>query len=554
MSELRISFEEAIAEARLLKPRFSELSLPQQVALKALYGCPLTSRSGAGGLSELDWWSAQQGEGVYDALGRLIEIRRQVPYTPKEYREGWIVGGRRGGKTDAFASTIVAYEAVCGGHEEHIRRGQRAVCYQIAQDLRMARYSLHFIRATLESMRFIAKGKITDITADRIDLWNGITIATVPPTTKSVRGYANPVAVFDEIGVWRVEEDAADPDAEVYRAVSPGQAQFPHAKIVAISSPWAKAGLLYKHFDAGTDGSHLPAGADPDPYRGKLVIHFTSASSGNPRVTTEWLTAELAKDPRAFERECLAKFQDSLSGFLPTTLIREAVDRGVQERPPAPLNFYVAAIDPAFRNDAFGFALCHVETRPTGDSAIVFDVIRQWKAPHGDELDPGLILDEITPILRAYRVLSVLSDQYQFESLSKLAIDRGWAIENFRFTGTSKQSIYGNLRSLLLQKRLRLLDHPATIHELSKLEARMTRQRQMQIAAPDGEHDDLATVVALAASRATWLFPDAPKSPEQTEIDSARAATAYERQIESACHAQVARKRTHIIQAHEGWD
>lgn len=550
MSDLRISFSEAIEEPRLLKPRFAELSVPQRVALKSLYGAPLTEATDASGWSELDWWSAQQGEGIYDELGFLVGVKRRLPYTPKEYKEGWIIGGRRGGKTDAFASTIVAYEAVCGGHEDHFRHGQRAVCYQIAQDLRMARYSLHFIRATLESMRFVSKEKISNITADRLDLWNGITIATVPPTTKAVRGYANPVAVLDEVGVWRVDEDSADPDQAVYTSVSPGQAQFPHAKIVGISSPWVKAGILYKHFEAGTEGRRLTDEKARSAFSDQLVIHFTSAASGNPRVTKKWLLGELAKDPRAFERECLAEFQDSLSGFLPAALLQEAVDRGVMERPPAPLNFYVAAIDPAFRNDAFGLAICHA-----ADGQIVFDVVRQWKAPYGHQLDPLLILQEITPILKAYKILSVLSDQYQFESLSKLALDQGWAIENFRFTGASKQGIYGNLRQLVLQKRIRLLDHPPTLHELMRLEHRLTANHQVQINAPEGEHDDMATVVALAASRSTWMLPEQPP-PAEPPYDPAKAQVDYEKAIQERCQAQSARKREArlAISPTEIWD
>lgn len=544
MQDTRISFEEAINEPRLLGKRFAELSLPQAVALKSLYGVALSDAKGDGKWSELDWWSAQQGQGIYDSLGHLTRIKARIPYAPKEYREGWIIGGRRGGKTDAFASTIVAYEAVCGGHEYHIREGQRAICFQIAQDLSMARYSLHFIRATLEGMAFISKSWITEITADRIDLKNGITIRTVAPTTKAVRGYANPVAVLDEVGVWATEEDSANRDTDVYDSTTPGQAQFPNAKIVGISSPWVKAGLLYDRYEAGTEGSHLPPrDKRAEKYASQLVIHFTSASSGNPKVTGPWLMSQLAKDPRAFERECLAIFQDSLSGFLPTSLLHEAVDRGVLARPPQPLNFYVAAIDPAFRNDAFGFSICHADTAAAGGGQIVFDVIKRWKAPHGESLDPVQVLREITPILKEYRIISVLSDQYQFESLSKLAIDEGWSIENFRFTGTSKQAIYGNLQQLLFQRRLRLLDNPEAIQELSRLEAKLTDQRQMRITAPEGEHDDLSTVIALAASRAVWMLPAiAPKV--EPEYDHTKAEVAYEIDIAARCAAQAKRKRT----------
>ena len=539
-SPLRIPFQVAITEPRLLGPRFRELSLPQQTALKVFYGVPLGDVKGPEGWSELEMWSAFQGFAEYDPLGY---IKRILPGCPPpregEWPEMWAICGIRAGKSDALASTILAYEATCGGHEYWLRRGKRAVCFLIAQDLRFARWSLPGILATLESMSFISgvgggTRQIERVTADQIDLVNGISIMVVPPTVKAVRGFDSPVAVMDEVGIWALSTDAANPDFEVYRQVKSRQAQFSDPKIVAISSPWVKQGMLWEIGNAGTEGATLPCdacqGKNPtcpscvaarESHLNRLVVHATTASLGNPLVKARWLKETQQKDPKAFDRECLARFVDALSGFLDPALLEGAVDRGEHERPPSPRATYVAAIDPAFRHDAFGLCICHVDT----ERGVVIDVLRRWPQPgqkHDGPLNPSTILSEVAQLITQYKLGEVVSDQYNIDTLQQLAIHAGFSIRCVQFTGESKASIYGNLQQLLNQKRLKLLDHPETLRELRVIERRNMPGGSVKIGSPRGEHDDMATVVALAAHQAVWMLP--PADPKVKTV-----ATPFER-------------------------
>lgn len=542
MHDLRIPFAEAISNPKLLKERFEELALPQQVALKVLYGCPLSATICDGrGWSELDYYAASQGLGECDDLGYLQSVPSGVEYTPKTYREGWFICGRRAGKSDALASTIVAYEAALGGHEQHVRKGQQAYCFQIAQDLRMARYSLNFIRATLESSPILKK-LIKQVTADRIDLHNNLTIAVVPPTLKAVRGFANPVTVMDEVGVWYQDSDAANPDYEIWRAVTPAQAQFPNRILVGISSPWNKSGLLFQYAEAGTEGRDAPE-SERDRFKDCLVWHASSAMMrsdtgwrGKDRIPREWFISEQARDPRAFERECLAIFQDSISGFLSTQLLKQCIDSGVEERPPVARNYYVASIDPAFRRDAFALVIAHANEQ----GEVVIDLIRRWTPQNGQPVNPTEVLRELAPILKAYGVQVVTSDQYHADTLSQLALQHGFAIESIPFTGVSKGSMYANLQMLVNQKRIHLLDHAEAYKELRSLERTLTKTGVIQISAPPGQHDDIASAITLAAHKTAWMLPAQPKQiPREPS---------YQERIE----AQIARKRSQI--AHEAWD
>lgn len=432
-----------------------------------------------------------------------------LPYIPKEYEQIWAVIGRRGGKTDKFASFIVAYEATCGGHEEE-RGNSTAVCFLVAQDLKLARQNLPLILSHLRQSPLLQKEIDGEPTADFIRLKNGINIGVAPPTAKALRGYAVPVVVMDEVGFWYSDSESANPDYEVERAVEQAQGQFSHRKLVGISTPWTKEGLLYKYYVAGTEGRKLPL-EDRPAYEDILVLHAPTAAMQNPLLTKNWLEKKQQKDPEAFERESLARFVDSISGFLSPSLLKEAIAPNTVEREPLPraghpedeTPVYVAALDPAFRNDAFGFTILHKNK----EGKIVQDVIRRWKREPGeDPLNPSLILQEISDLLRTYRVSYVYSDQYQLESLQQLAIQLGFHIEGVDFTARSKARILGNLQQLLNQKKIILLDSKEQYQELATLEKKLTPTGGVQIAAPRGRHDDLAMVLALAARQAIWMF------------------------------------------------
>ena len=521
-ANLRIPFAEAIAEPLLLGGEdgpFAELSRPQQVALKVAYGCELGSEVDDLGFSELDYYHAMLGFARYDELGYLQKVNTpDFPYIAREFPETWLVMGIRAGKTDRMAAMITAYEATCGGHETQSLSDRPLICFQIAQDLRMAKYSLHSILSILNRMPIIVKdGWVKNVTADRIEGKNRVTVATTPPTVKSIRGYDSPVGVLDEVGIWYQQADSANPDFEIYDNVTSRQAQFEYPKVVGISSPWNKGGMLYARYQAGTDGMKIECadcrrrGATPDcgtcaaervPHHGRLVLHLPTAAAQNPLVKRRWLVSKRNQDPKAFARECLALFQDSLSGFLSSSLLQDAVDSGTLERAPQPLVPYIAAIDPAFRHDAFGLCIGHSDGKQ-----VIIDLIRQWKPAPGQTLNPALLLSEIRTIIQPYRVQVLLTDQYHFASLAQLALDMGLSLQQVKFTATKKASIYGNLKQLLHQHRIRLPDCTPLIDELSSIEAAMRPGGLMQIAAPEGKMDDLATVCALVADAVTWMMP-----------------------------------------------
>ena len=68
-----------------------------------------------------------------------------------------------------------------------------------------------------------------------------------PCTLRSLRGWSIPVAVLDELAFFRLE-GAADSDVEIQASIRRGMINFPSTKLIKISTPYAKSGVLFDDF------------------------------------------------------------------------------------------------------------------------------------------------------------------------------------------------------------------------------------------------------------------------------------------------------------------
>jgi hypothetical protein len=536
----RFPFELAIADAKLLKPRWDTLTRPQQVILKAFYGLPL-------GEEELVYWSILQGGATYDDLGYVTSVT-QVPYVPKEYSKLVAVLGRRSGKTDMVVATATAYEITLGGHKQYVRPGQEFKAVFFAQSKGDAEKNMNFIKLALEESPLL-KNEIREAIATEIRLKNGLIVDPMPVGKSVGRGHAIPVVICDEAAFWYTDPNAANPDYEVLRAVSYAQLQFPHAKIFVPSTPWAEQGILWESFKAGTEGRKLQCDAckrkanficehpvgDRDKFTNTLVVHSTTAAmqsleavfKGDKALARKRLIEIRRDDPEAFPRESNALFIKSVSGWLNSKKIEQAIDPGTYQREALKdgrVN-YVACIDPAFRKDSFAMTIGHHDAK----LGIVQDFIRYWEPQPGEPLNPGVVLDEIKVHLDHFGISTVYSDQYQLESLQQLALDRKFTINGYDFTGTSKAKICGSFKVVLDNNRLRLLEHEVQKTQLEKLQRQVLQAGHIRIAAPPGQHDDLAMVLILMARMVMWLVGEESKSEEKPKtIDKDHVKMAME--------------------------
>lgn len=486
----------------LMKPLWDKLSLPQQVALKAFYGLPLAGR-------ELDIWAIFQDSCTYDSLGYVTSVT-PVSYTPKEY--SLLVGilGRRSGKSSTITAFAVLYEILFGGHLKDVLPGQDVVVPYIAQDLATAKANMLFVSLLAQQVPLLEK-QIVSASRDKIEFKNGIVMLPEPPAIKTGRGFAMPVVIGDEVGFWYRTAEAANPDYEVQRAVTYAQSQFDRAKQFLISTPYTEEGLLWDYHRAGTDG-YKASLDDKGEFEGALVLQASTAAMENPKISKKRLQQLQLQDPDAFIRESLARFVSSINSYFPAELVHESTHGNGLERTRTEneakgvLPNYVAAMDPAFRHDDFAFSIFHTEP----DGTVIQDVLKVW-TPKDDplgRLEPTTILAEIGSICHAWNIGVVYSDQYQLESLQQLAQQYQFSVIGKDFTGMSKSKMYGSLLYLMRTKKLKLLDDPRTVSQLVLLQKKLNAMNQVRIAAPQGRHDDIASVIALGASAALMHRPD----------------------------------------------
>jgi len=151
------------------------------------------------------------------------------------------------------------------------------------------------------------------VLATEIKLSNRLNVLCFPCTYQSTRGFSIPVGVEDEPAFYRLE-GSANSDAEIQASIRRGMVGFPAPKLVKISTPYLRGGIVYDDFQRafGQD--------DPD-----LLVWRASTLLMNPSLTPERLERERRLDPSRFAREYEAEFAEDVEAFLPGAWVDQAV-------------------------------------------------------------------------------------------------------------------------------------------------------------------------------------------------------------------------------------
>src|SRR5262249_26339399 len=131
MRSLKPSIIEFVTDPQLLALSLSEA---QETLLRAIYGLPLTAR-------QRELWQLCTGRPVYTGRG---------------FGEVTVVAGARSGKDSRIAAPVVLYEAIIGGHERAVSKGERPVIVLVAQDQRATRIAFTYIRDYLTQSPVLA--------------------------------------------------------------------------------------------------------------------------------------------------------------------------------------------------------------------------------------------------------------------------------------------------------------------------------------------------------------------------------------------------------------
>ena len=432
-----------------------ELSPAQATILKAMYGLELTQ-------AEFEIYCRYTG--------------RQT-YQPSEQQEVTVIVGRQGGKTSRIGALCAVYESF---RDHGLRPGDRAYVYLIAPVTDQARIAFGFIRDYICASPVLKK-KVKKIRKSEIDLDNGITIKCCPCSQISIRGFRVVAAILDEIGFWRNEITAANPAEDVLNALRPAMATLPNHKLIKISTPQRKDGVLWRDYQQ-RDQLDYPVWQIP-------------TAEMNPTISLDFLDKEAQRDPESFRREYLAQFTDQIEGCVPAEILDQCVTKSYTERPPVGNAIYSAAVDPAFKGNDFALAIAHIQD----DGLIILDYIRTWTGTREAPLGFEQVRGEIAGILKRYGLNVVVGDQHCAAIIQQQFQKLGIVYKEFIFGLGTRLDLFGNLKHLLHQRKIDLLDKPELLRQLRALEEHRTPRGNIDVRPAYRFKDDLAVAVAVVA-------------------------------------------------------
>jgi hypothetical protein len=386
-------------------------------------------------------------------------------------REGWLICGRRSGKSFMLAC-IAVFLASFKDWRRYLGPGEVATIMIIAADRRQARVIMRYCLGLLRAVPML-KQLIEGQTAESITLRNRVVVEVHTASFRSTRGYSLIAALCDEIAYWPSEE-SAEPDVEILAAIRPGMSTIPGAMLLCASSPYARRGALWdahrKHF-----------GKDADP----TLVWQAATREMNASVSQSVIDAAMEEDqPRAMA-EWSAQFRIDVESFVSRDAVHLCVALDVHERAPMSSVRYYGFVDPSGGSaDSMTLAVGHRE----GD-VVVLDALRERKPA----FSPEDVVSEFAELLKSYRITKITGDRYAGD----------WPRERFREHGVSyepaqkpKSDLYRDLLPAINSRKLDLLDHPRLLTQLVGLERRTARGGRDSIDHAPGAHDDLANAVA----------------------------------------------------------
>ncbi|MBA7522621.1 hypothetical protein ES705_14741 [subsurface metagenome] len=451
----------------------------QEVILRVIYGLPLNEK---------------QLKIYYKITKNREEFEAEI-----EKEEAILVLGARSGKS-LLASIIALYEGTRKKWSKYLNRGEAGYIEVISTRQKQSEQIIgaNCLRLMENSPKL--SGYVRDHTQSELILKNNMRILSLPCNSTAGRGLPIVCLIFDEIGHFYTEGARADKD--IFDALRPRQAQFPGAKLILISTPSAKQGLLWNFFD---QGPKVP---------GRLTAQSDTLFM-NPLVDRKFLAKEKKRDSDNWNREYLAQFAEKVEAFLSYELVVNALKLAGDLPYKAEYRYY-AGIDASglAGRDKFALAISHKQ-----ENNIYVDRFRAW-----DLRDPDPIMRDIRELTGIYQISKVSIDKYA----------KGWvqnALEKIGLEVNIRPSlaeIYVNIKSLLLGDRLFLPDNQGIKKAFLNTQAYYGRNNALSIAHErDSEgHSDIADAIATSVFeivgedsgvRVRWL-----DEPEKMPISEAR--------------------------------
>jgi hypothetical protein len=254
-------------------------------------------------------------------------------------------------------------------------------------------------------------------------------------------------------------------------------ATIPNSKLIVISSPYAKFGVLYEHHRDyyGTD--------DPD-----ILVWSAPTTVMNPTIDQGFIDKESAKDPAAAASEWYAEFRQDVETFINREVLESVIVSGCYEIGPVQNTIYKAFCDPAGGSgrDSYALAIGHYNHK---NKMRVLDLVRAVKPP----FSPANITKEFSQVLKSYGVHEVTGDKWGGEFPREAFLKNGIT---YRVAEKAKSDLYRDLLPLINSGKVELLDNEVLTRQLLGLERKVARSGKDSIDHGPRGHDDCANAAA----------------------------------------------------------
>jgi len=438
-----------------------------------------------------------------------LKIYRKITTNKKEFEAGIekeeaiLVLGARSGKS-LIASIIALYEGTRKKWAKYLNPGESGYIFVVSTRQRQSEQIIGANCLRLMENSYNLKGLIKDSTMSELTLRNNNRILSLPCNSTAGRGLPVICLILDEIAHFYTEGVKAD--EVIFNALNPRRVQFPGSKLILVSTPAAKQGLLWNFYEQGFK--------IPDRLTAQAETLFM-----NPLVDRKFLAKEKARDIDNHSREFLAKFCEKIEAFLSYDLI----DNSFKLAGDLPFNseyVYCAGIDASglAGRDKFALAVSHNQ-----DNNIYIDKVISWNLK-----DPDPIMKDIKEIAGLYNFNKVLIDKYA----------RGWVQNALEKIGLevmirpSLADIYVNLKSLMIGDRLYLPDNKGIKKGFLNTQAFYGRNNALSIGHSrdsEGHADDcdaIATAVFEASGEDDMPYFIAPSiAPSKEDLEELEEKT-----------------------------
>ncbi len=455
---------EAIKSPKLLKPVFRDLT---------------------------SWWSwicllkAYFGLQVEDEEQILIEACTKRKTLPEAgFKELAVIAGRRSGKS-FIAAVIAVFLALFHDYKPYLGPGERGSIMIIAADKAQARVIFNYVSGILHGNDVFRQCILKEL-RERIELNTQVDIEILTCNFRTLRGRTVVAALLDEVAFWMIE--GRNPDHEIISAIRPGMATIPTSKLILLSSPYAKRGVMYELFSK---------------YFGKeaedVLVWQAKSKLMNPSLDDGLIAREMEKDPVAAASEWEAIFRTDIESFVPLEWIQQAIIPNRYELPPAGFRYSAFADASGGAVDSFTLSIAHREK-----DLLVQDVLKSAKPP----FDPYQVVTDYCKALKQHGCSTVTSDRYAGAWVSEAFLKHGIRLIPSSMT---KSEIYLAFEPLLARGQVELLDDKTLFAELRGLERRTGRGRRDTVDHGPGQHDDSANstagVLVLLSDKDRKVFP-----------------------------------------------